>query len=113
MPTTTAQGGPARAAPTPVSSHDFRASFGEDLQQVLDLGTWTPGGDLAAEYPRIEREVREALAEETDVQRRTRDYVFPKLFDPAVGPPGAGAYAANWDVLRLIHRGLLFNGGVE
>jgi hypothetical protein len=35
------------------------------------------------------------------------------LFDPASAPPGGGVYAANGDVLRLIHRGLLFNGGVE
>jgi hypothetical protein len=113
MPITTAPGGPTRAAPTPVSSQDFRDSFGVDLREVLDVGTWRSGDDLAAEYPRIEREVREALAAETDIERRTRHHVFPKLFDPAVGPPGAGAYAANLDALKLIHRGLLFNGGVE
>jgi hypothetical protein len=111
MPSTTAQGGPAGAAPA--SSQECRTSFGEDLRDILDFNTWRPGDDLAAEYPRIEREVREALAAETELQRRTRHELFPRLFDPTVGPASAGAYAANMDVLKLIHRGLLFNGGVE
>src|SRR5262249_40175463 len=80
---------------------------------VLDLGTWRPGGDLAQEYERIEREVRRATAAEDDLQRRIRADVFPQLFNPASAPPGGGVYAANGDILRLIHRGLLFNGGVE
>ncbi len=87
-------------------------SFGEELRQVLDVASWRLGGDLAEEYPRIEREVREALAQEDEHQRRIRTEVFPKLMDPAAAP-GCGVFAANMDVLRLIHRGLLFNGGVE
>jgi hypothetical protein len=115
-PTGATHSDPRRADAAPLAgpgSREFRASFGEDLRQVLDLGTWSQGSDLAQEYPRIEREVRAALAEENDLQRRTRAELFPKLFDPTVAPAGAGAYAANQDILRLIHRGLLFNGGVE
>jgi hypothetical protein len=116
-----APAGEAAAEPSPASPDDpaapgprtFRDSFGEDLAGVLDLGTWRPGGDLAQEYERIEREVRRATAAEDDLQRRIRANIFPKLFDPASAPPGGGVYAANGDVLRLIHRGLLFNGGVE
>jgi hypothetical protein len=104
---------PALAGPCePASARHFRESFGEDLRQILDLTTWRPGEDLAQEYPRVERQVRDALAQETDHQRRIRTEVFPKLCDPA-SPAHCGVFPANLDVLRLIHRGLLFNGGVE
>jgi hypothetical protein len=91
---------------------DFRQSFGEELHHVLDVSQWRLGGDLAQEYPRIEQEVREALAQESEDQRRIRTEIFPKLADP-VSPTNHGVFAANMDVIRLIHRGLLFNGGVE
>lgn len=105
---------PAQPAlpPGPESAPEFRESFGEDLRQVLDVDTWKLGGDLAAEYSRIEREVREALAQEGEHHRRIRTEIFPKLRDPAA-PHGRGVYRASWDVIGLIHRGLLFNGGVE
>jgi hypothetical protein len=101
------------AGPAPPDGRDFRASFGEDLGQVLDVGTWHSGDDLAREYRRIEREVREALAQEDDLQRRIRADLFPRLFDAAAVVPGAGVYRADLDVIQLMHRGLLFNGGVE
>lgn len=103
---------PRRPAAEPANATDFRESFGEELHRVLDVNTWRLGGDLAQEYPRIEREVREAIAQEDEHQRRIRTEVFPRLVDPA-SPPGCGVFASNMDVLRLIHRGLLFNGGVE
>src|SRR5437763_378296 len=101
--------GPVAEAPTVA---DFRESFGEELHEVLDVGKWKLGNDLAGEYPRIEQQVREALAQEDETQRRIRTEVFPKLIDPA-SPAGCGVFASDMDVLQLIHRGLLFNGGVE
>jgi hypothetical protein len=95
----------------PATAADFRQSFGEDLRDVLDVTAWRLGGDLAQEYPRIEREVGEALAQENEHHRRIRAEVFPKLGDPASSL--GGVFRANMDVLRLIHQGLLFNGGVE
>jgi hypothetical protein len=103
---------PVRSAFEPPTAADFRESFGEELRQVLDVTSWRLGGDLAQEYPRIELEVREAIAQEDEHQRRIRTEVFPKLGDPT-SAPGCGVFAANMDALRLIHRGLLFNGGVE
>jgi hypothetical protein len=103
---------PTRTVPIAPTAADFRECFGEDLAAVLDVGSWRPGGDLAQEYPRIEREVREAIAQEDEAQRRIRTEVFPKLMDPAAAP-GCGVFKADWNVLGLIHRGLLFNGGVE
>jgi hypothetical protein len=102
-----------RAEPPPVTSRDFRDSFGEDLRAVLDVHSWAPGWDLAREYARIEREVREAVEDENDRQRRTRALVFPRLFDPAVAGGRGGVFTADRDILRLIHRGLLWTGGVE
>jgi hypothetical protein len=103
---------PALSLSAPAGAVDFRESFGEDLHRVLDVSTWRLGGDLAEEYPRIEQEVRDALAQEDEHQRRIRAEVFPRLIDPATAP-GCGVFAATMDILRLIHRGLLFNGGVE
>jgi hypothetical protein len=68
---------------------------------------------VAQEYTRIEQEVKEALEQEDEHQRRIRADLFPRLFNPATAPPGGGVYDADRDVLRLIQRGLLFNGGVE
>jgi hypothetical protein len=103
---------PQRLSPQAPTAANFQERFGEDLREVLDVKKWSLGGDLAQEYPRIEREVREALAQEDETQRRIRTEVFPKLMDPA-SAPGCGVFEADRDVLRLIHRGLLFNGGVE
>jgi hypothetical protein len=102
-----------RGEPAPVSEQDFRQGFGENLSDVLDVGRWQTDRDLTREFPRIEREVREAIACETEHQRRTRAELFPKLCDPAAAVPGGGVFQANRDVLGRIHRGLLLNGGVE
>lgn len=97
-----------RSTPRPRA---FRATFGEELGDILDVGAWRAGNDLAQEYTRIEREVQDALSQEATHQRWIRRSVFPRLTDPAL--PGTGVFGANMDVIRLIHQGLLFNGGVE
>lgn len=110
-PVTASARPPTRPTPEPTAA-DFRGSFGEELNHVLDVAKWRLGNDLAEEYPRIEGEVREALAQEDDDRRRIRTEIFPKLMDPA-SAPGCGVFKSDMNVLRLIHRGLLFNGGVE
>src|SRR5713226_8469164 len=94
---------PGRPEPAP-DGRDFRASFGEDLRDVLDVDTWQPGGELVREFQRIEREVREAVRQEDDLQRRIRADLFPRLFNPATAPPGGGVYRADPDVLQAVHR---------
>jgi hypothetical protein len=96
-----------------ITADSFRESFGEDLRQTLDVNTWQVGRDLSQEYSRIEREVREAVKREDTLQQRIRAQVFPKLNNPALAPKGAGVHAANLELIADIHRGLLFNGGVE
>src|SRR5262245_22063420 len=95
-----------------VTAEDFRASFGEGLERALNVDTWQPG-DLSQEYARLEREVREAVAMEDEVQGRIRAEVFPRLRTRERAPACAGVYPVDVDALRQVHRGLLFNGGVE
>src|SRR2546423_1346291 len=97
---------------TEVSPETFREGFGEDLRRTLDLATWPAGGDLSAEYRRIEEEVRLAVGRETDLHRRMRTEVFPKLPWRPGAPPGAGKYEVAVAEVEKVHRGLLFNGGV-
>jgi hypothetical protein len=106
-------GGVPRAEAEPAGEQAFRASFGEELRDVLDVGSWLPGGDVLGEWQRVEREVAAAVAEEGELQRRIRADLFPRLFNHPEAPPGGGVYNANPAVLRLVQRGLLFNGGVE
>src|SRR5436305_209390 len=102
-----------RVEPIPVDANDFRQRFSEELRHVLDVNTWQTGRDLTQEYPRIEREVKESVKREGELQRRVRADIFPQLFNPATAPVEGGVYQANRDALGVIHRGLLFNGGVE
>src|SRR5260370_4484372 len=105
--------GPARDEVLPgLSADEFRDSFGEELGRTLDLESWRTGLDLDEEYRRIEREVREAVETEGQYQRHIRDEVFPRL-QWGDAPPGAGVYEIPLADIEAIHRGLLFNGGVE
>jgi hypothetical protein len=101
-----------RPSPLPdapeITARDFRDGFGEDLRDVLNVWSWHTGWDLTREYLRIEREVKEALDSETEVQRYTRLHIFPRL-----RKWGGGVYNARLDVVRTIHRSLLFGGHVE
>ncbi|HZS95055.1 MAG TPA: hypothetical protein VFA78_09675 [Chloroflexota bacterium] len=96
-----------------ITPDEFRDGFGEDLQQALDVDTWDEGEDLAAIYRRIEREVREAAQDEATHREQIRRVVFPQLGRAAGAPPGSGVYAADAGLLQRIHRGILFNGGIE
>lgn len=94
-----------------LSADEFRASFGEDLGRILDLGTWRTDVDLTDEYRRIETEVRLAVEKEGEYQRHIRRDIFPRLQWGEV--PGCGVYEIPVRDIESVHRGLLFNGGVE
>ena len=110
-----------RPAELPVSrpshgtaSDDFQTAFAEPLTSVLDTSRWRSGMDLIAEYARLEREVAEAVAFETDMQAEVRRHVFPRLRTARAAPPEAGHYTdVTPDEVGRTHRGLLFNGGVQ
>jgi hypothetical protein len=95
-----------------ITAADYRENFGEELRNVLDVGSWLPG-DIRKEYDRIRREVHDAVHQERAMQGLIRARIFPLLNDPAIAPRGGGVFRANLDLLARIHAGLLFNGGVE
>jgi hypothetical protein len=94
------------------SASDFEKTFGEDLRRTLDVNTWRVGSDLAAEYARIDAEVQQAVRDEDALQEGIRARVFPKLAEMQRAP-NAGVHAARREELEAVHRGLLFNGGVD
>jgi hypothetical protein len=117
----TGEGRPDKADLVPADSEQaeefsaelFRERFDEDLRQTLNVRTWRVGNDLNQEYSRIEREVREAVEREDALQIRIRDQIFPRLRKRHNAPKNAGEHKATLDAIAAIHRGLLFNGGVE
>jgi hypothetical protein len=92
---------------------DFKDGFGEELSEAINVDNWRAGRDLDDEYRRIEAEVRQAVVREDDLQRRIRAEVLPQLAWAAGAPEQAGCYTVPLDDIIAIHRGLLFNGGVE
>lgn len=100
-------------APIGPQDREFEAAHGEPLAKVLDLDTWMQGGDLLSAYGRLEQEVEDALAQEDEVRKTVREVVFGKIRNSPGAPRNAGVYQANRSDLERVHKGLLFNGGVE
>lgn len=92
---------------------EFQSSFGETLDQALDLNTWHRGEDLAHLYGRLEQEIADAVKQEDQLRERVRKVVFPRLEARSGAPKGAGVYRAQVTDIEKTHRGLLFNGQVE
>lgn len=95
----------------PVEAPEFEAAYGEPLGRTLDLDTWRSGEDLALLYGRLEREIAEAVRQETGVRDRIREEVFPLLRDRPGAP--TGVWQATATEIEQVHRGLLFAGRVE
>jgi hypothetical protein len=121
-PSTNGQGFPATAGTTAdstgddaltVSAQAFELQFDENIHQTLDIDSWRLGNDLDQEYGRIEREVREAEKLETDKDREIRENFFPRLAALPNMPKNAGLHPTQTEDIAAVHRGLLFNGGVE
>jgi hypothetical protein len=99
--------------PAVTDADEFRTSFGETLDQALDLSTWHRGEDLAKLYGRLEQEIAEAVKQEDELREQIRKVVFPRLQARDKAPKGAGVYRAEIADIEKTHRGLLFNGQVE
>jgi hypothetical protein len=96
-----------------VSGHDFEQAYSEPLERTLNLDTWHAGADLMQLYDRLEREVADAVRQESRIHAQIREIVFPHLRTRPGAPEGAGVYAATMTEIERVHRQLLFNGGVE
>jgi hypothetical protein len=97
----------------PVSGQLFEEQFDESIVRALDIGQWRLGNDLDQEYQRIEREVREAEKLETTKTKQIREEFFPRLAEMPNMPRNAGKHETAPGDIAAVHRGLLFNGGVE
>ncbi|HZZ81444.1 MAG TPA: hypothetical protein VFE62_23280 [Gemmataceae bacterium] len=106
-------GQPRNGEAPPISAAAFASSFGESILKAIDLATWRVGRDLSDDYVRIDREVRDAVGRETSYQRVYRERVFPQLQTRNGAPKNAGVHAADIEIIKAIHRDLLFRGGVE
>ena len=96
-----------------ISAQEFEGQFGESILQTMDVERWRLGNDLDQEYHRIEREVREAEQIETEKVKQIREEFFPQLAKWPNMPKNAGKHEATTENISSVHRGLLFNGGVE
>ena len=91
----------------------FQAAFGEAVDNALNLDTWHVGEDLAAMYRTLEREVASAVEQGGRIRERIRSELFPLVFQHPQAPGQAGYYQVDVPTIERVHRGLLFNGGVE
>jgi hypothetical protein len=64
-------------------------------------------------YARILAEVQDALDQESRTRREIRELIFPRLATAPRAPQEAGKWNASLEQVQRLHRGLLFNGGVE
>lgn len=92
---------------------EFEAACGEPLEQTLNLDTWRPGENLAETYQRLEREIVEAVDQGKRLRQRIRSELFPLVFNRSTAPSEAGLYKVDLKTLERVHKGILFNGGVE
>jgi hypothetical protein len=102
-----------RGANAEVTAQEFQAVCGETLAQVLDVDSWVVGEDLSEVYGRLADEIRRALVVEDRVRARIREALFPRITAYPGAPPGAGVYQTDPATIERVHRGLLFNAGVE
>ncbi len=96
-----------------IESNEFQSAFGESVANTLDINTWQAGEDLASMYQKLEEEVASAVEQGGRIRERVRAELFPFVFKRAGAPESAGCYKVDVATIERIHRGLLFNGGVE
>lgn len=96
-----------------IESNEFQSAFGESVDNTLDINTWQAGEDLANMYQKLEEEVASAVEQGGRIRERVRAELFPFVFKHAGAPESAGCYKVDVATIERIHRGLLFNGGVE
>jgi hypothetical protein len=99
--------------PELIEADEFLASYGEPLEQTLNLDTWEHGVDLAKVFAQLDQEVSQALALESEIHHHVRRVVFPQITQRPSAPRGAGVFQASLSDLKATQERILFNGGVE
>jgi len=99
--------------PFSISAQMFEDQFDENIIQTLDVERWRLGNDLDQEYQRFVREVHEAEEIETAKEKQIREKLLPWLASLPNMPKNAGKHETTAENIASVHRGLLFNGGVE
>ncbi len=94
-------------------SINVQEEFENAIIETLDLDTWSSGENLLEQYARLEREVREAVADEENVIKQIRANVFPKIATGKRSVANSGLHKFDAKTIEQAHKGLLFNGGVE
>ena len=102
---------PDRSKLFEIEDDEFKAAFGETLEDVIDVNRLKLGEDIS-DLPRRLQEITEGLREGEDIRERIRTALFPILIREKPVPE-AGWYKVREEKLDRIYRGLLFNGGVE
>ncbi|HEY0005883.1 MAG TPA: hypothetical protein VGB17_13960 [Pyrinomonadaceae bacterium] len=92
---------------------EFEDAYDEKFSDTLNLDTWSLGEDVAAFLDRTEQEIAEAIDRENAAAKYVREIIFPEIPTAPGAPKNAGLYQARRTDLERVHRGLLFNGGVE
>src|SRR5215218_6065393 len=102
-------GGMAMPGRAPLfAPEEFRNTFSESLQRMLDLGTWLPGEDLARLYETLEAEIKQALSHESGALATIRRTVLPRIATRPNAPREAGVYRVTADQIARVHRSILF-----
>ncbi len=91
----------------------YQETFGEPLEATLDPDAWHQGTDLHEMYARTEQEILDAVAQQDRARGATRDKLFRIIAERPNAPLNAGVWQARREHIERVHRGLLFNGGVE
>lgn len=103
---------PAGATPL-IDAGSFDATYGESLNEVLNIDTWQEGGDLEGLYQRLQDEVTTAVQSEDEFCATIRREILPRLHGRPGAPAEAGHYQATVANLEETHRKLLFNGAAQ
>jgi len=99
--------------PDVVDSAEFEAGFGEPIIKTLDLETWQHGEDLSGIFERLDKEVDEALKQETNLREHVRKIIFPQIKSRANAPKEAGIFQVRVEELKRAQETVLFNGAIE
>ncbi len=96
-----------------LGDQEYRASFGEALDQTLDIDSWATGFDWEGAVARLKAEISLAVEREEGLRRIAREELLPRIGKRPGAPSEAGVYRTSPSEIAKVHEGLLFPGRVE